>query len=64
MPHTIVTMTRGDAHKIGEWVEYHARLCFGDFQIVLDGEVDYTEAVLESLDVPAIITVHRRPEIG
>ena len=64
MPHTIVTMTRGDAHKIGEWVEYHARLGFGDFQIVLDGEVDDTEAVLESLDVPATITVHRRPEIG
>ena len=57
-------MTRGDAHKIGEWVDYHARLGFGDFQIVLDGEVDDTEAVLKSLDVPATITVHRRPEIG
>ena len=64
MPHTIVTMTRGDAHKIGEWVEYHARLGFGDFQIVLDGEVDDTAGVLASLELPVEITVHRRPEIG
>lgn len=57
-------MSRGDAHKIGEWVDYHSRLGFGDFQIVLDGEVDDTEAVLKSLEVPATITVHHRPEVG
>lgn len=64
MQHTIVTMSRGDAHKIGEWVQYHARLGFGDFQVVLDGEVDDTATVLKSLDVSATITVHRRPEVG
>jgi hypothetical protein len=64
VPHTIVTMTRGDAHKIGEWVDYHAELGFDDFQIVLDGDVDGTEATLRSLEVPAVVTVHPRPEIG
>jgi hypothetical protein len=62
--HTIVTLSRGDAHKITEWVDYHARLGFEDFQIVLDGDVDGTEEVLRSLDVPARIGVHPREEIG
>jgi hypothetical protein len=62
--HTIVTMSRGDGHKIAEWVDYHARLGFDDFQVVLDGAIDDTEGVLRSLDVPAAITVHPRPEVG
>jgi hypothetical protein len=62
--YTIVTMTRGDAHKIGEWVEYHARIGFDDFQLVLDGDVDGTESVLRTLDVPAKLTVHPRREVG
>jgi hypothetical protein len=62
--HTIVTMSRGDAHKIAEWVDYHAHLGFDDFQVVLDGDVDDTERVLRTLDVPADITVHPRAEVG
>jgi len=62
--HTIVTLSRGDAHKIAEWVDYHARLGFEDFQVVLDGDVDGTEEVLRTLAVPAEVTVHRREEVG
>lgn len=64
MRHTVVTLSRGDAHKIAEWVDHHARLGFEDFQVVLDGDVDGTEDVLRSLDVPASVTVHRRAEVG
>jgi hypothetical protein len=64
MHHTIVTMTRGDGHKIAEWADYHARLGFDDLQIVLDGDVDGTEALLASLDVAADVTVHPRAEVG
>ncbi len=64
MPHTIVTMTRGDGHKIAEWLDYHVRLGFDDFQVVLDGDVDGTEELLRSLDVAAALTVHVRPEVG
>ena len=64
MRHTIVTMTRGDGHKIAEWLDYHARLGFDDFQVVLDGDVDGTEELLRSLDVPAELTVHPRAEVG
>lgn len=62
--HTIVTMTRGDGHKIAEWITYHAQLGFSDFQVVLDGDIDDTEQVLRSLDTPANVTVHRRPQVG
>ncbi len=62
--HTIVTMSRGDGHKIAEWADYHARLGFDDFQVVLDGAVDDTERVLRGLDLPARISVHPRREIG
>jgi hypothetical protein len=61
---TVVTMTRGDAHKIVEWIDFHARLGFEDFQIVLDGDVDGTEDVLRSLLTRASITVHRKAEVG
>lgn len=64
MRHTVVTLSRGDAHKIGEWVDYHARLGFEEFQVVLDGDVDGTEEVLRALDVPAEVRVHRRAEVG
>jgi hypothetical protein len=62
--HTIVTMSRGDAHKIAEWVDYHAGLGFEDFQVVLDGDVDGTQDVLRALEVPARITVYPRAEVG
>lgn len=64
MHHTIVTHSRGDGHRIAEWVEYHARLGFDDFQVILDGLVDDTDQVLRRLDVPARVTVHPRPEEG
>ena len=64
MPHTIVTMTRGDGRKIAEWLDYHVRLGFDDVQVVLDGDVDGTEELLRSLDVPAEVTVHPRAEVG
>lgn len=64
MLHTAVTMSRGDADKIGEWLDYHARLGFDDFQIVLDGDVDGTEELLRTIDVPATVTVHPRREVG
>ncbi len=64
MRHTIVTMTRGDGHKIAEWLDYHARLGFDDFQIVLDGDVDGTEELLRSLDLPSEVAVHPRAEVG
>ena len=64
MRHTIVTMTRGDGHKLAEWLDYHARLGFDDVQVVLDGDVDGTEELLRSLDVPADVTIHPRAEVG
>ena len=64
MRFTVVTMTRGDAHKIAEWVDHHVALGFEDFQVVLDGDVDGTEEVLRGLETPATITVHRRDEVG
>src|SRR5688500_2727495 len=57
-------MTRGDGHKIAEWLDYHARLGFDDFQVVLDGDVDGTEGLLRSLDLPADLSVHPRAEVG
>jgi hypothetical protein len=62
--HTIVTMSRGDGHKIAEWLDYHARLGFDDFQVVLDGDIDGTEELVRSLDLPAELTLHPRAEIG
>jgi hypothetical protein len=62
--YTIVTMTRGDGHRISEWVTYHAMLGFDDFQIVLDGDVDGTQDRLRALDLPAQITVHPKDEVG
>ena len=46
MGFTIVTQSRGDAARIAEWVTYHHRLGFDDFQIILDGLVDDTDEVL------------------
>jgi hypothetical protein len=47
-----------------EWLDYHVRLGFDDFQVVLDGDVDGTEELLRSLDLQAEITVHPQAEIG
>ena len=64
MAFTIVTQSRGDGARIAEWVTYHNRLGFDDFQIILDGLVDNTDRVLADLDLPARIEVHRCPEEG
>jgi len=61
---SIVTQSRGDGARIAEWVDYHHRLGFDDFQIALDGLVDDTDEVLAGLDLPARIDVHRYPEEG
>jgi hypothetical protein len=57
-------MSRGDAHKIEEWLDYHSRLGFRDFQIILDGDVDGTADLLHGLDLPGRLTVHPRAEVG
>lgn len=64
MRHTIVSMTRGDGHKIGEWLQYHADLGINEFHIVLDGDIDGTQDLLASLSVAADVFVHPRPEVG
>ncbi|QIK76011.1 glycosyltransferase family 2 protein [Nocardioides piscis] len=64
MPHVIVTQTRGDAHRLAEWVSFHAALGFDEFHILLDGVVDDSQRVLEALDVPARVETHLYPEEG
>ena len=64
MPLVIVTQSRGDAPRLAEWVEYHARLGFEEFHVILDGLIDDSDEVLESLDVGARVVVHRYPEEG
>ena len=60
----IVTQSRGDAPRLAEWVTYHARLGFEEFHIALDGLIDDSDEVLESLDLDARVVVHRYPEEG
>lgn len=64
MPLVIVTMSRGDAPRLAEWVTYHARLGFQEFHVILDGLVDDSDTVLASLDVDARVVVHQLPESG
>ncbi|SDP53041.1 Glycosyl transferase family 2 [Arthrobacter sp. ok909] len=64
MRHTVLTMSRGDSPRLREWVEYHSRLGFDDFYIILDNPVDDSEQVLLSLDVPAKITIDVRAASG
>lgn len=66
MRYSIVTMTRGDAGKIGEWLEHHARLGFDDVQLVLDGDVDGTADSVAALEprLRDLVTLHPRPEVG
>ena len=64
MPLVIVTQSRGDAPRLAEWVTYHSRLGFEEFHVVLDGLIDDSDEVLESLDVGARVVVHRYPEEG
>ena len=49
MPHTILTMSRGDSTRLPEWVRYHARLGFDEFHILLDAPNDDSVAVLSEL---------------
>lgn len=59
--HSVLTMSRGDAHRLREWVEYHSWLGFDDFHIILDNPNDDSERVLRGLDVPAKITIQVMP---
>lgn len=63
MQHTILTMSRGDAPRLREWVEYHSWLGFNEFHIVLDNPIDESEDVLRALNLPARITVEVRPAL-
>lgn len=64
MPHVIVTQTRGDAHRLAEWVDYHAALGFEEFHVILDGLVDDSMDVLKSLKTSALVVIHPFPEEG
>jgi hypothetical protein len=64
VPLVIVTQSRGDASRLAEWVTYHSRLGFEEFHVILDGLIDDSDEVLESLDVGARVVVHRYPEEG
>ncbi|SDP53035.1 Glycosyl transferase family 2 [Arthrobacter sp. ok909] len=64
MQHTILTMSRGDAPRLREWVEYHSWLGFDDFHVILDNPTDDSANVLRTLHVPAKITVEVRPAFG
>ena len=45
----ILTMSRGDAPRLREWVLYHHGLGFDYFHIILDAPVDDSEAILQNL---------------
>ncbi|WP_144670852.1 glycosyltransferase family 2 protein [Arthrobacter sp. U41] len=61
LPHSIVTMSRGDATRLREWMDYHSLLGFDDFHIILDNPNDESEQLLRSWGGPAKITVDIRP---
>ncbi|WP_143588119.1 glycosyltransferase family 2 protein [Tersicoccus phoenicis] len=58
MEHVIVTMSRGDAPRLAEWVTYHQDLGFDEFYVVLDHPVDDSAEILRGL--PGDITVDER----
>ncbi|OFL19369.1 glycosyltransferase family 2 protein [Corynebacterium sp. HMSC062A03] len=45
----ILTMSRGDAPRLKEWVLYHHELGFNFFHVILDAPVDESEAILRHL---------------
>lgn len=57
MKHVIVTMSRGDAPRLAEWVSYHQSLGFDEFHVVLDNPTDRSAAVLQALDARVTIDV-------
>ncbi|OMH24527.1 hypothetical protein BKD30_08075 [Tersicoccus phoenicis] len=59
MQHVIVTMSRGDAPRLAEWVNYHQNLGFDEFYVVLDNPVDNSADILSAL--PGDIVVDERP---
>lgn len=64
MPFAVVTQSRGQAPRLAEWVTYHARLGFEEFHVILDGLIDDSDQVLESLDVDARVVLYRYPKEG
>jgi Glycosyl transferase family 2 len=64
MTYAIVTMSRGDEHRLAEWIGYHARIGFDEFNIVLDNPIDNSEALLNDLKSQYRITVSTRAPIG
>lgn len=43
--HSILTMSRGDEHRIADWLQYHYSIGFTNFHIILDNPIDNTEAI-------------------
>lgn len=53
----ILTMSRGDCHRIKEWLEYHARIGFTDFFIILDNPNDNTADIITGIQTSANVNV-------
>ncbi|MCW8128362.1 glycosyltransferase family 2 protein [Microbulbifer halophilus] len=53
----ILTMSRGDRYRIKEWLEYHSRIGFTDFYIILDNPNDDTADILRAVKTSANINV-------
>jgi len=64
MRRCVLTMSRGDASRIEEWVKYHAGLGFNEFRIILDNPIDDTEHILNGLDVNAEVHIDVRGHHG
>lgn len=45
----ILTMSRGDAPRLRDWLEYHASIGFTHFHMVLDNPIDDSEAILREV---------------
>lgn len=64
MQHTILTVSRGDAPRLKEWVDYHCWLGLDTFHIILDNPVDDSEHIIRRLKVPARLIVDVRGAVG
>lgn len=61
MIHEILTMSRGDAHRLHDWLDYHHSLGFNSFRVLLDNPIDDSEEILrrfaENTGVSVMTTV-------
>lgn len=47
--HSILTMSRGDEHRVADWLDYHHSIGFTNFHIILDNPIDDTKKVASDL---------------